>query len=66
MKNEILQEVWRYRDAFAKQHGYDIDAMVAALQEMERHTLSMVVDRREKPPNKRVERTAESPDGASR
>jgi len=35
MKNEILEEVWRNRDEFARQHGYDIDAMVVALQEME-------------------------------
>ncbi len=46
MKNEILEEVWRNRDEFAKQHGYDLDAMVAALQEMERHPFSTMVDRR--------------------
>ena len=46
MKNEILQEVWRNRDEFAKDHNYDIDAMVAALQEMEKHPLTRTVDRR--------------------
>ena len=46
MTNEILNEVWRNRDAFARKHGYDIDAMVATLQEMERtEPLSRVVDR---------------------
>lgn len=34
MANDILNEVWRNRDAFAKQHHYDLDAMVAALQQV--------------------------------
>ena len=46
MKNEILEQVWRNRDEFAKEHNYDIDAMVAALQEMEKHLLTRTVDRR--------------------
>ena len=46
MKNELLEEVWRTRDEFAKKCNYDIDAMVAALQEMERHPHSRLVDRR--------------------
>ena len=51
-KNEILEEVWRNRDEFAKEHNYDLDAMVAALQEMEKHPLSKVVDRRRRRPGK--------------
>lgn len=35
MKNEILQEVWRNRDDFAKQHNYDLKSMVKALQKSE-------------------------------
>ena len=31
MKNEILQEVWRNRDEFAREHNYDIDAMVVPI-----------------------------------
>ena len=46
MKNEILQEVWRNRDDFAKEHNYDINAMVAALQKMEKQSLTRTVDRR--------------------
>ncbi len=46
MKNEILQEVWHNRDEFAKEYNYDIGAMVAALQEMEKHPLTPTVDRR--------------------
>jgi hypothetical protein len=52
-KNEIMEEVWRNRDAFAKEHHYDLDEMVAALQEMEKHPLSKVVDRRRKGPDKK-------------
>jgi len=51
-KNEILEEVWRNRDEFAREHNYDLDAMVAALQEMEKHPLSKVVDLRRKRPRK--------------
>jgi hypothetical protein len=51
-KNEILEEVWRNRDEFAREHDYDLDAMVAALQEMEKHPLSKVVDLRRKRPRK--------------
>jgi hypothetical protein len=46
MKNEILQEVWRNRDEFAREHNYDIDAMVATLREMEKQPLTRTVDRR--------------------
>lgn len=46
MKNEILHEVWRNRDEFAKEHNYDIDAMVATLQEMEKQPFTQIVDRR--------------------
>jgi len=55
-KNEILEEVWRNRDEFAREHNYDIDAMVATLQKMEKHPLSKVVDRRRKKPAKATKR----------
>ncbi|MCX7048797.1 MAG: hypothetical protein NTX50_25335 [Candidatus Sumerlaeota bacterium] len=58
MKNEILEEVWRYRDEFARQHGYNIDAMVATLQKMERNPLSRIVDRRKVRPTKKTRSTA--------
>jgi hypothetical protein len=50
MKNEILQEVWRNRDEFSKEHKHDINAMVAALQEMEKHPFSRTADRRNQTP----------------
>lgn len=46
MKNEIMQEVWHNRDEFAKEHDYNLDEMVAALQEMEKHPLTRIVDHR--------------------
>lgn len=52
MKNELLEEIWRNRDAFAREHGYSIDAMVAALKELERQSSHPVVDRRKAPPDK--------------
>lgn len=58
MKDEILLEVWRNRDEFARRHNYNLDAMVAELQEMERHSRSTVVDRRESAPDKSLQSTA--------
>ena len=46
MKNEILEGVWCNRDEFAREHNYDIDAMVETLQEMEKQPLSRIIDRR--------------------
>ena len=50
-KNEILEEVWRNRDEFAKEHHYDISAMVASLQEMEKRSTGKIVDRRRPRPD---------------
>ncbi|MEN6336834.1 MAG: hypothetical protein ABFE01_21465 [Phycisphaerales bacterium] len=44
-ENEILKEVWRTRDAFAKRHRYDLDAMVEELRQMERRSPNKLVDR---------------------
>jgi hypothetical protein len=53
MKNEILEEVWRVRDAFAKRHHYDLDSMVAELRKMERKPLGPIVSREKKTVKKR-------------
>jgi len=58
-KNEILLEVWHNRDEFAKRHNYDLNEMVATLQDMERHPWSAIVDRRKENPNQSLQRTAE-------
>jgi len=52
MKNDIIEEVWRNRDEFAKQHNYNIDDMVAELQKSEQNSSSRLVDRRRLTPNK--------------
>ena len=55
-EDDILTEVWRNRDEFARQHDYDLDAMVATLKEMERRPLNAIVDRSRKAPTKAGER----------
>ncbi len=55
MKNEILEEVWRSRDEFARKHDYDIHSMVIELQKMESHSSIKLVDRRKGMPNKATE-----------
>lgn len=45
MKNEILLEVWRNRDEFAKRCNYDLDVMVKMLQKVERNARNPLVDR---------------------
>jgi hypothetical protein len=58
VEDEILREVWRNRDAFAKRHRYDLDAMVEELRRMERQSPNKLVDRsmaskKTRPPKKR-------------
>ena len=48
MKNEILVEVWRNRDAFAKQCNYNLDLMVKKLQQIERDPRNPLVTRTKK------------------
>jgi hypothetical protein len=45
VEDEILKEVWRNRDAFAKRHGYSLDSMVEELRQMERQSPNKLVDR---------------------
>jgi hypothetical protein len=45
MNNEILEEVWRNRDDFARRHKYNLDAMVAELRKMERRPWGRIVSR---------------------
>jgi hypothetical protein len=60
MKNEILIDVWRNRDEFAKRHNYDLDKMVETLQKMECSAKNPLVDRRKKTPKKKQPRTPRS------
>ena len=45
MTHEILEEVWRNRDEFAKSYNYSLDAIVAVLREIEHQPGSVVVIR---------------------
>ena len=52
VEDEILKEVWRNRDAFAKRHRYNLDAMVEELRRMERQSSHKLVDRSGEPVKK--------------
>lgn len=45
MSNEILEEVWRNRDAIARRCHYKISELATALRELERVERRPVVDR---------------------
>ena len=45
-KDDIIAEVWRNRDAYARKHHHDLSEIVADLQKREREHPQRVVDRR--------------------
>ena len=53
-KDEIIEEVWRNRDAYVREHHNDLDEIVADLQRREKTHPEKVVDRR---PRGTTERT---------
>ena len=44
MKNAILEEIWRVKDALAAKYNYDIDAMFRDLREREKTSGHRYVD----------------------
>lgn len=44
MSDEIIKELWKAKDAIAREHGYDVDALVANLQAKHRGDARHVVD----------------------
>ncbi|MCE2543915.1 MAG: hypothetical protein J4F30_10865 [Acidobacteria bacterium] len=32
MSDEIIEELWRVKDSIAREHGYDLERLVAALE----------------------------------
>ena len=44
MKNEILEEVWRIKDALAAKHNYDIHAMFEDMRKREKTSGRRYVD----------------------
>ena len=45
-KDEIIAEVWRNRDAYARAHHHDLTEIVADLRKHEKEHPQRVVDRR--------------------
>jgi hypothetical protein len=46
MPDEIIKELWQIKDSIAREHGYNIEALVAHLQTKERPEGQRVVDLR--------------------
>ena len=46
MSDEIIKELWRIKDSIAREHGYDLEALVAHLQTKKRPEGQRVVDLR--------------------
>ncbi len=44
MSDEIIEELWRIKDSIAREHGYDMEALVAYLQSKEKAAGRQVVD----------------------
>ena len=44
MSDEIIRELWKVKDAIAREHGYDVDALVAHLRAKQRGDAPRVVD----------------------
>jgi hypothetical protein len=44
MKDEVLEQVWRAKDAVARKYGYDVQAMAKALRMRERESKAPVVN----------------------
>jgi hypothetical protein len=53
-RDEIIEEVWRNRDAYAAEHGHDLAGIVADLQRRQSRRRGEIVDRRT---NKKLEQT---------
>jgi hypothetical protein len=45
-RDEIIEEVWRNRDAYVREHHHDLDEIVADLQRREKAHSANIVDRR--------------------
>jgi len=45
-KDEIIAEVWRNRDAYARAHHHSLDEIVADLRKRENEHPQRIVDRR--------------------
>ena len=48
MKDEIIAEVWRNKDAYVKKCHNNLDVMLADLLKRQKHPFSKLVDRRKR------------------
>lgn len=46
MSDEIIKELWQIKDSIAREHGYDIETLVAHLRTKKRPEGQQVVDQR--------------------
>ena len=46
MSDEIIKELWQIKDSIAREHGYDIERLVAHLRKRKRPKGQQVVDLR--------------------
>ena len=60
MSDEIIKELWQVKDNIAREHGYDLEALVAHLQTKKRPEGQCVVDLRA------IRKAAEQGTGADR
>ena len=44
MSDEIIKELWQIKDSIAREHGYDIERLVAHLRKRKRPKGQQVVD----------------------
>ena len=44
MADEIIRELWQIKDAIAREHGYEMDALVTHLRDAECRSDRAVVD----------------------
>lgn len=49
-RDEVIEEVWRIRDEYVKQHHYSLDEIVADLRCRQAEHPSRIVDRRRRRP----------------
>ncbi|MBN1515710.1 hypothetical protein JXA32_03980 [Candidatus Sumerlaeota bacterium] len=44
--DEIISEVWRHRDDYAKKHQYSLKKMIADLKKRQKRPFTRIIDRR--------------------
>ena len=49
-RDEVIEEVWRIRDEYVKQHHHSLDEIVEDLRRRQAEHPSRIVDRRQQPP----------------